>query len=355
MTETVQLATLPTADTVCDVQAFDEVGFSPLVGEQITVTGFVTFGNIPPVEVGALPPADRVSIWVQEPGGCGVNVFSFVGDDPSEYLLNFADVRRYGIRVNDFVQVRGQVTEFISGTSGAGSVTELAGADGDIGFYRFLARGGEGPDPIDVTTKAANDEALEGTLIHTEGTVINTNALATFIDDGSGSVQVFQNFSDIDLTQFVVGDRLDVTGVLTQFDSVEPYFSGAELVPQNPAAIVRLDGDFTNSRPFVRVERRVLVPSRGESIRIWAASPRRSDVIVEIFDSVGRKVTTLYDGIGLGTVKFEWDGVDQNGSTVKPGAYICNMRSVSLDGGSVQTSAAPIVVGLPLDGLGITR
>jgi len=348
MTESLLLSTSAEELTVCDVQEFDEIGLSPHVGRQVAVTGFVTYGDIPGVPTGVLPPSDRVSIWVQEPDGCGVNVFSFVGDDPTEYALNFSDVRRYGIRVNDLVQVRGQVTEFISTSSGAGSVTELAGTDGDLDFFRFLARSPEGPEPIVVSTKDANDEALEGTLLRTEGTVINTNSLATFIDDGSGSIQVFQNFSDLDLTQYAVGDRLEVTGVITQFDSVEPYFSGYELVPQNQGAIVRLGGDFATGEPSVRVERRVLAPSRGESIRITTTSPHRSDVIVEIYDAVGRKVTTLYDGIGLGTVTFDWDGVDQNGSYVGPGAYICHMRSVPLDGGSARTSAAPIVVGLPL-------
>ncbi|MGQ0722538.1 MAG: lamin tail domain-containing protein [Candidatus Eiseniibacteriota bacterium] len=338
------------AVTVCDVQQFDESGFSPRVGETVVFAGFVTLGDIPASAPGAPPPTDRVSIWVQEPGGCGVNVFSFLPTGAADFQLEFADVREFGVQLNHFVRVRGVVTEFVSASSGSGSVTEVAGIVGDIGFYELVIVAGAGPAPIEVSTAAANDERLEGTLVHTEGTVINANALAAWIDDGSGSVQVFQNFSSLDLTRFTVGDRLDVTGVLTQFDATEPFLSGYELVPQNQDAIFEVDGSFASDGPSVQVEKRVLVPDLGETIDILARSPRRSDIIVEIYDAVGRKITTLYDGVGLGEMAFEWDGRDQSGSVVDPGVYICHARAVALDGGSVKTIAAPIVVGLRLDG-----
>jgi hypothetical protein len=335
---------------VCDVQEFDETGFSPRVGETVVFAGFVTLGDIPASEVGAPPPTDRVSIWVQEPGGCGANVFSFLPSGASEFAREFADVREFGIRLNHFAKVRGVVTEFVSASSGSGSVTEVAGITGDTGFYELIIVAASGPAPVEVTTREANDERLEGTLVHTQGTVINSNALAAWIDDGTGSIQVFQNFSSLDLTRFTVGDRLDVTGVITQFDATEPYFSGYELVPQNQAAIFEVDGAFASDGPSVQVDKRVLVPDLGEAIDILVRSPARSDIIVEIYDAVGRKVTTLYDGVGLGEMAFEWDGRDQRGTLVDPGAYICHARAVALDGGSVKTMAAPIVVGLRLDG-----
>jgi hypothetical protein len=338
------------AVTVCDVQQFDDSGFSPRVGETVVFAGFVTLGDIPASAPGAPPPTDRVSIWVQEPGGCGVNVFSFLPTGAADFELEFADVREFGVRLNHFARIRGVVTEFVSASSGSGSVTEVAGIVGDTGFYELVIVAGSGPAPIEVSTAAANDERLEGTLLHTEGTVINANALAAWIDDGSGSVQVFQNFSSLDLTRFTVGDRLDVTGVLTQFDSTEPFLSGYELVPQNQDAIFEVDGSFASDGPSVQVEKRVLVPDLGETIDILARSPRRSDIIVEIYDAIGRKITTLYDGVGLGEMAFEWDGRDQYGSMVDPGVYICHARAVALDGGSVKTIAAPIVVGLRLDG-----
>ncbi|MFN8176973.1 MAG: lamin tail domain-containing protein [bacterium] len=330
------------AVSVCDVQRFDESGISPHTGETVTIAGYVT---VAPSET------DRISIWVQEPGadGCGVNVFSFAptaGD-----TVTLADYLRYGIRQNDLVQIRGRITEFISSTSGAGAVTELSAIDG-VRFHRFLARGLAGPAPRVVSTRAANDEALEGTLVRTVGTVINSNALAAFIDDGSGSIQVFQNFSTLDLTRYTVGDRLDVTGVITQFDSTEPYLSGYELVPQAQDAIVRADVGFSANGPQLRVPHRVLVPQLGEKMEIVTNTPPRSDVIVEIYDSLGRKVTTLYDGVGLGEMKLTWDGRSQNGEIVDPGVYLCHVRAVALDGGSVKNETAPVVVGLRLNGGG---
>ncbi|MGH2570023.1 MAG: hypothetical protein ACRDGR_02275, partial [bacterium] len=208
------------------------------------------------------------------------------------------------------------------------------------------------PEPIEVSTRGANDERLEGTLIHTAGVVINSNALAAFIDDNTGSIQVFQNFSSLDLTRFTVGDKVDVTGVITQFDSNAPYFGGYELVPQNQEAIVEVDGGFAPEGPAVDVQKRVLVPDLGEKIRITATSPSRSQMIVEIYDMLGRKVTTLYDGVGLGPQTFDWNGVNQWGSVVAAGAYLCHVRAVSLDGGPVRTASAPIIVGFRLDGGG---
>jgi hypothetical protein len=334
-------------DTSAD---YDEMGFSPHEGDTVVVAGFVSVGALPSAGPLDPPPDDRLSIWVQEPGGCGVNVFAFFPTDTPEYAQNFPDLQQFGVRLDDLVRIRGRVTEFVSSTSGSGAVTELEALTDDPGFYRFLARGAGAPEPVEVSTGEANDEGLEGTLVHTEGTVINSNDIAAWIDDGSGSVQVFQNFSDLDLTQFTVGDRLDVTGIITQFDSTEPFLSGYELVPRSQEHVFKVDGGFSPGGPTVEVERRILVPDLGESIGILARSPARSDMIVEIYDALGRKVTTLYDGIGLGEMRFDWDGRDQHGQTVDPGVYLCHARAVPLDGGNIETLAAPIVVGLRLDG-----
>jgi hypothetical protein len=336
----------------CAVQDYDELGFSPHEGDTVVVAGFVSVGALPAAGPTDPPPDDRVSIWVQEPGGCGVNVFAFLPADAPEYALNFPDLREFGVRLDDLVRVRGRVTEFVSSTSGSGSVTEIEALTDDAGFYRFLVRGAGSPVPREVGTGEANDEGLEGTLVHTVGTVINSNDIAAWIDDGSGAVQVFQNFSDLDLTQFTVGDRLDVTGVITQFDATEPFLSGYELVPRSQDHVFKVDGAFSSGGPSVRVERRVLVPDQGETIGILARSPARSEMIVEIYDAVGRKITTLYDGVGLGEMRFEWDGRDQHGQTVDPGVYLCHARAVPLDGGNIETLAAPIVVGLRLEGGG---
>lgn len=342
--------------TICDVQAFDENGFSPAIGDTVLVAGLVTIGDLDPVAPGAAPPTDRLSIWVQEPGGCGVNVFAFFPDTGAEYMAQFPDLREFGVRRNDLVVIKGRVVEFVSSTSGAGAVTEIEALVEDPGFYQFLLRGLEGPAPQAVSTKGANVETLEGSLVVVEGTVIAADDRALFVDDGSGSIQVFSNFlPSLDLTLFTIGDHLRVTGVITQFDSTEPYFSGYELVPPTQEFIERLDGGFAVGVPSLDIERRVLLPDLGEKIRIGANVPRRTDAIVEIYDSIGRKVITLYDGVGLGPVTYEWNGVGDDGDRVDPGVYICHVRTVALDGGSVESATAPIVVGTRLEGSGAAR
>ena len=351
--QTVSLAISPFAASICGIQEFDAEGFSPMDGDTVIVAGFVTLGDIPSFEIDGddASPEDRLSIWVQEPGGCGVNVFSYFPSDSLELESSYADIAAFGVKLNDFVQIRGRVTEFVSG-GGNGAVTEIAALPPPDQFYRFLLRGLDGPEPIVVATGDAGDEALEGTLVHTEGTAINGNSLAVYVDDGSGSIQLFQNFSSLDLTRFTVGDRIEVTGIITQYDGTPPYFSGYELVPQSQDAISKVEGDFASDRPVVKVERRVLVPSLGEKILIETISPARSDLVVEIFDRVGRQITTLYDGVGLGRLDFRWDGRAQDGTVVDPGMYLCHVRSVSLDGGDVKTDSAPIVVGVRLNGGG---
>ncbi len=344
------------ASTICAVQEFDERGFSPAVGDTVLVAGFVTIGNLAEVASGAPPPTDRISIWVEEPQGCGVNVFAFLPDGGAEYESFYPSVREFGIRRNDFVVVRGRVTEFVSSTSGAGAVTEIEAIAEDPQFYRFLLRGLPGPTPRTVTTAEASDETLEGSLVTTEGVVISGDERALFVDDGSGAIQVFSNFSaELDFTPFTIGDELRVTGVITQFDSTEPFFSGYELIPQSQESIERLGAGFASGGPAVEVERRVLVPDLGESIRIVTRPPQRSDAVVEIFDVTGEKVITLYDGVGLGSATYEWNGVGDRGDRVKPGVYICHIRTVALDGGGVESATAPIVVGTRLEGSGVAR
>ncbi|MDP6528300.1 MAG: lamin tail domain-containing protein [Gemmatimonadota bacterium] len=342
------------AAAFCDVQAFDEAGFSPMNGDTVVVSGFVTLGDIDPVETGTGAPEERLSIWVQDPGGCGANVFSFMASDAAEYDLYYPDVREYGVRVGDLVQVKGTVVEYVSG-SGNGAVTEVSALTEDPGFYKFLARGLSGAVPVVVPTGEVGQEVYEGALLETEGVIINSNSLAAYIDDGTGSIQVFQNFDTLDLTRFNVGDRIHVTGVLTQYDSSPPYFSGYELIPQSQDTIQEVNGGFSSSGPLVEVERGILVPALGETIEIRTNTSFRSDMVLEIYDAVGRKVTTLYDGIGLGPQTLSWDGVGLDGSVVEPGMYICHARAVPLDGGSVQTASAPIVVGMQLEGPGGSR
>ena len=45
------------ASAICAIQEFDDIGFSPLVGDSIEIAGFVTLGDIPAVPEGASAPA----------------------------------------------------------------------------------------------------------------------------------------------------------------------------------------------------------------------------------------------------------------------------------------------------------
>ena len=95
------------ATTICEVQEYDDMGFSPLAGQIVTVRGKLTF---PP----GLLVAQYTSIYL-ESDDCGLNVFV-----PVDWTT-----LPYAFALGDSFQITGEVEEYISDTTGAGAVTEI--------------------------------------------------------------------------------------------------------------------------------------------------------------------------------------------------------------------------------------
>ena len=197
--------------SICDVQAYDSEGLSPLVGEFVTIRGAVTF---PP---GYLHP-EYACFFVQE-GDCGVNVFSF--EQPS-----------FNLALGDSVEVTGEVAEYISATSGAGATTEIIVWDSDN--IRLLSYGHPEPVPVDMGNAAIQTEMNEGRLLRATGSIIDTNFdYSMYLVDGESTLHIYRSFNDaVSFLEYAHGDTLRVTGVLTQYDRAPPYFEGYELVPR---------------------------------------------------------------------------------------------------------------------------
>lgn len=68
--------------------------------------------------------------------------------------------------------------------------------------------------------------------------------------------------------------------------------------------------------------------------------PQSGNVTVRVFDAFGKHVSTIYDNnTTAGTLSVQWNGFDQRGTPVAPGAYV-----VKIDGAGVNTSTMFTVV-----------
>jgi hypothetical protein len=313
----------PVTTPISEVQEYDEVGFSPLIGEDHAVVGFAT------VPAGVFQP-DRTSMYVEDLDGYGVNVYNstFMTDGPL---------------IGDLYQADGVVEEYVSFSTGAGAVTEIADANVTI-----FARGFEPLEPTVLETGDVGVEDREGALIQTEGVVITLSGFAFYIDDGTGSIQVYQNFTDLDFSVFAVGDRVRVTGALLQYDQNSPYFAGYELAPRYQSDMVKLEDDYSSSAK-IATEAKVLDIGSGEEIEISYNATKASNVVVRIFDLQGREVKTLFDGMCLGPQRQLWDGKNDEGEKMPAGVYVCSIQVRERDTGGSSDAAVPIVIGRKLD------
>jgi hypothetical protein len=319
---------------LCEVQDFDENGYSPYDGETVTVQGFVT---VPP---GAFQP-EYTSIYVQDPVRCptgntpgpsGITAFAY--DQMAEPAL-----------LGDLVEVTGQILEYQS-SSGPGLTTEISLSSPSQ--ISILSRGYNEPEPIELKTGEVSNEAYEGVLIVTSGVVVQRLDYALYIDDGSGAIQIYQNYTTIDFSQYDIGDSLRATGVVLQYDRTIPFLSGYEVAPRYESDL-ELMVQVKTDEARVKIAAGVLVPELEETVTIKYNAPPASMITVRVFDLVGREVRTLYHGLSLGGQEIEWDGTDSKGKALPIGTYICHIQAEDATGTDSSTAAAPIVIGTRLE------
>ena len=309
---------------ICEVQEYDTKGYSPLLGEMVTIIGFVT------VPQGTFQPSYN-SIYIQGLDGCGVNVFSYDPPSPNPGL-------------GDLVRVTGEVEEYVSGTAGATTEIYMGSPMAEVLLSTFYPE----LEAVVMKTGEIGIEDNEGKFIATEGAIISANEYGFYVNDGSGGMQVYQNYTDIDYTQFKVGMYVRVQGVILQYDRTLPFLDGYELVPRWDSDIEIVDGAYPGEA-VLEVEPRVFCPSCGEDgFVIKFATPSTAQVTLRIFDGKGRLVATLFSGTSVGASEKVWNGVTATGEPVPPGLYICLLDSIEAGTGRKTTDSAPIVVGVEL-------
>lgn len=329
------------AVTICDVQAYNAVGFSPLDGNTVTVRGIVT---LPP---GLLQPT-RTSMYIQQ-RDCGINVFCF---DPLTFTL----------ALGDSVKVTGQVEEYVN-PAGAGATTEIL-CD-SIDRIVLLSSGHPAPEPAFLPIEDITVEACEGRFVRAHGIVLETDLVSTmYLGDETDYIQIYRaNNNSVNFGSFRADDTLTVTGVVLQYDRTSPYFDGYELVPRYQSDLV-VGGIPDTTAPVYAAEARLTVkprpfhPDVGEAFPITYAAPDRSHTVMTVYDLQGRIVRTLvpagtvYDGRStlpqLGGERMRgWDGRDDMRRLVSPGVYVLRLEVTDRnDETSVVT--APAVVGARL-------
>lgn len=331
------------AVTICDVQEYDEMGLSPMEGDTVSVTGVVT---VPP---GVFQPT-MTSFYI-EWEGCGINIYNFTPD------LVVADI-------GDTIEVTGVVTEYQSSNTGAGSTTEIVLSD-----WSMVAEGGGEFEPTYFSLKRLGDERNEGRLCRTMGVVREKNLPYDFYihQPWSGAdIQVYGANEELDLDVFAVGDTVEITGIVMQYDRTAPFFDGWELSPRDTNDMARVIPPPPPEPEFwpnsaLRVPSCVFRPDANEVIPIAYLAPERSTVQVRVYDLQGRVVRTLTEDeyVGFSTLPefFKedffvdgtrgWDGRDDLRRLVPAGAYVCHLE-VKDGEGNASVSTAPIVVGLDL-------
>ena len=249
----------------------------------------------------------------------------------------------------DLVKATGLVVEYRSVDSAdpwavpAGSTTEISNS-----AITVLARGFDVIEPLVLPSGDVGSEEREGVLVQSSGVVVKIDGFAFYVDDGTGACQIYQNFTDLDFGKYAIGDSVQVTGVVLQYDYTEPYFDGYELAPRYDEDLVELTVRYEEDAT-IETSAQILDITADESIEVWWNAARTSHVAVRVFDLKGRPITTIYDGFCLGATRGSWDGRDDSGRKVPPGVYICSIQARARDGEEITDAAVPIVVGMKLD------
>lgn len=329
------------ATPICEVQDWDPAtGFSPLRGQVVTVTGYVTVG------LGVFQQ-QYTSIYITGLGDddCGVNVFSFE--------------RVGGLELGDTVTVTAEVEEYVSTTSGRGATTELTFESPTA--LTIIGKGdGTSPEPVLMSTREVGHESNEGKLVRVRGIVVSPFVGRGFdVNDGSGIIEIFdlaENFhtSDPVWQSLSYGDEVIITGIVSQSDPEMPFLSEYSIIPRSPDAPyedVKKEECIPGGTPgaMLRVSESIFAPSIGETVVIDYNGPDGGRLRLRIFDGKGRVAATLFDGLSVcGEQSIVWDGRNEAWETLPVGLYLITLTTEDPETGAESMETAPVVIGRQL-------
>jgi hypothetical protein len=325
---------------ICDVQDWDPAtGFSPYMGQTVTVTGYVTVG------LGVFQE-QYTSIYLTglDDDDCGVNVFSF---EPAS-----------GLGLGDTVTVTGLIEEYVSG-SGRGATTELTFSDPTA--LTIIGRGdGTSPEAVLMSTGRVGHESNEGKLVVVHAVVVSPFVGRGFdVDDGTGIIEIFdlaENFhtSDPLWQSLSYGDEVVITGIVSQSDPEMPYLSDYSIIPRSPEPPYEdvkkrecIPGGSDGAE--LTVSSGIFAPSIGETVTIEYNCQHGGRMRLRIFDGRGRLAATLFDGQSVcGERMIVWDGRNEVRESLSVGLYLITLTCEDPETGSESMETVPVVIGREL-------
>jgi hypothetical protein len=128
-------------------------------------------------------------------------------------------------------------------------------------------------------------------------------------------------------------------------ESVDP----AQATPGRPNSLrapARPAGQESEGGALLLASARVLRRGEGAPLLLRTTPEARGrQLVIEVFDLLGRSVRTLVDGQRFESeAAFAWDGRDSNGNWVNPGLYVVAARATAEHGRGPRDSAIPVAV-----------
>ena len=192
----------PQYTPIADIQADPE----QYEGQSVTISGVVTIG------AGVLDN-QFTRAYIQDESGRGINIFNY------DLLNDLVRGRR--------VEVTGTIEDYLA--SGASHpVTEIT----DITDVTVLQESQPLPDPVLLTTAAANDPQWDGTWIMVSGVMVEDPYYAgggynVNLDDGSGQITVrIWDTTGIDVGGFTQGDTVTAIGAHSLYRTTFQVLTG---------------------------------------------------------------------------------------------------------------------------------
>ena len=286
------------ATTIYDIQYTDVPGPdgtypSPMVDQDVTITGIVTGANF----------SNDNYFFMSDPGGgawCGIYIYDF----------------ETGPALGDEVEVSGTVTEYYG-------LTELGYCTVTI-----LSSGNPVPEPITVATLdlsvPAFAEPYEGCLVQVDGvtvTDIQDDYGQWYINDGTGACQVDDGFFYLDSVippiEIVIGmEWAIIRGCLDySYDEygINPRFP-EDLIDEvsHNENTVSINSEFIGCYPN---------PFNPQTTAYFNLK-NDSKITLNVYNIKGEKIRTLVnENFTVGEHHILWDGTDDNNNHVSSGIY----------------------------------
>lgn len=197
------------------------------------------------------------------------------------------------------------------------------------------------PAPRAVATAeiAQHGESLEGLLVRVTGARIVAGQIPIagganlLIDDGSGACTLRID-GDTDIVGMATpAGRIDITGIVSQFDLSAPFTEGHQLQPRRRFDIIDSIGSAVahaeNPPRGFRLEQNHPNPFALFPKTIFAfALPRETEVRLEVFNVLGQRVCVVFAGkLAAGQHTIAWRGDDADGASLPPGIYFYRLQA----------------------------